>query len=37
MEVRNISIKDIIPYDRNTKKNRLQITNIAFIDKHNNN
>ena len=30
MEVRNISIKDLIPYDRNTKKHdKTQINNVA--------
>ena len=30
MEVRNISVKDLIPYDRNTKKHdKTQINNVA--------
>ena len=30
MEVRNISIKDLIPYDRNTKRHdKTQINNVA--------
>ena len=30
MEVRNISIKDLVPYDRNTKKHdKTQINNVA--------
>ena len=30
MDVRNISVKDLIPYDRNTKKhNKTQINNVA--------
>ena len=30
MDVRNISVKDLIPYDRNTKKHdKMQINNVA--------
>ena len=30
MEIRNISVKDLIPYDRNTKKHdKTQINNVA--------